>query len=97
MVNQKYNQVQGKIELMYSPNCQTNWVNIYGSVTGNQYAASIFKGTVPGGGMRASVINVGSDYSNMVYAPGSTCVTVGSNIFDLATGAVEMNNLRTFC
>ncbi|MHC6222200.1 DUF2690 domain-containing protein [Arthrobacter sp. MMS24-S77] len=97
MVNQKYNQTQGQMQLMYSPGCQTNWINIYGNVAGNKYEASIFKGTVPGGGMHALVNNVGSDYSYMVYAPGSTCVTVGSDIADIATGVVEMNDLRTFC
>ncbi|MFJ5954333.1 DUF2690 domain-containing protein [Paenarthrobacter sp. NPDC092416] len=97
MVNQKYNQVQGKIQLMYSPACQTNWVNLYGNVSGNYYNAGIFVGTVPGGSMRAGVTNVGTDYSNMVYAPGSTCVTVGSSITDIASGVVEMNNSRTFC
>lgn len=98
MVNQKYNQVQGRVELMYSPVCQTNWVNIYGNVPGNEYRASISRGTIPGSGAKhAAVKNVGSDYSLMVYAPGSTCVSVGSNIFDLATGAVEMNDRRTFC
>ncbi|MFJ4030268.1 DUF2690 domain-containing protein [Paenarthrobacter sp. NPDC089989] len=97
MVNQKYNEVQGKIQLMYSPGCQTNWINVYGYVAGNRYAAGIFVGSVPGGSMKASVTNAGTAYSRMVYAPGSTCVTVGSNIFDNATGAVEMNETRYFC
>jgi hypothetical protein len=97
MLNKKYNQVQGRVDLMYSPRCGTNWVNIYGNVSGNKYSASIFRGTVPGGGMHALVTNIGSDYSYQVYAPGSTCVTVGSNITDIATGVVEGNDLRTFC
>jgi hypothetical protein len=97
MVNQKYNQVQGQMQLVYSPVCQTNWINVYGNVSGNEYAGSIFVGTVPQSGQHAVVYNIGSDYSNQVNAPGSTCVTVGSNIFDIATGAVEGNDSRVFC
>lgn len=97
MVNQKYNEVQGKIQLMYSPGCQTNWINLYGNVAGNYYEAGIFVGSVPGGSMRTAVTNVGTNYSRMVYAPGSTCVTVGSSITDIATGVVEMNDSRYFC
>ncbi len=82
---------------MYSPNCQTNWINLYGNVNGNEYAAGIFVGSVPGGGMHAGFSNAGSDYSLMVYAPGSTCVTVGSNITDIQSGVVEMNDSRYFC
>lgn len=98
MVNPKYNQAQGTIQLMYSPNCGTNWINVYGNVAGNEYGASISKYTVPGDGMSALVRGVGSDYSNMVYAPGSTCVYVGWYIADMATGVVEApSTTRSFC
>ena len=97
MVNEKYNQAQGTIQLMYSPTCGTNWINLYGNVAGNNYEASISRYSVPGNAMHAFVANVGSDYSPMVYAPGTTCVYVGSNITDRASGVVEMNNTRTFC
>jgi hypothetical protein len=97
LVNRRYNEVQGSIQLMYSPGCQTNWINLYGNVNGNDYRAVVRVGTVPGGGMNAGFYNAGSDYSNMVYAPGSTCVTVGYSISDMATGVVELNDSRYFC
>ena len=35
MINKKHNnQLQGRMDLMYSPSCGTNWVNIYGTVAG---------------------------------------------------------------
>ncbi|MFJ4209769.1 DUF2690 domain-containing protein [Paenarthrobacter sp. NPDC089675] len=97
LVNSRYNEVQGSIQLMYSPGCQTNWINLYGTVNGNEYGAVVRVGTVPGGGMNAGFYNSGSDYSNMVYAPGSTCVTVGYSITDMATGVVELSDSRYFC
>ena len=96
-VNTKYNQVQGRMQLMYSPTCQTNWINVYGDVSGNTYTASINVGPAPmGGALHASVKNIGSDFSYQVYAPGSTCVTVGWSIHDNATGAVEGSDSRVF-
>lgn len=97
MVNTKYNQNQGTVQLMYSPGCQTNWINVYGNVSGNVYEGSIFTGSVPGDTLWARVTNIGSDYSLMKYAPGNTCVTVGWDILDGATGNVEGNDSRYVC
>jgi hypothetical protein len=97
-VNAKYNQIQGRVDLMYSPGCQTNWVNIYGNVPGNTYEATILLGTQPGGGgIHARVVNVGSDYTYQVYAPGNSCVRVSWSITDNATGIAEASELRIVC
>lgn len=97
LVNQKYNEVQGHIQVMYSPACSTNWINLYGNVAGNKYEAGISLYSVPGGAMQARVDGIGTDYSHMVYAPGSTCVYVGAAITDIASGGVEMSTSRSYC
>lgn len=98
IINQKYNEYQGTIQLMHSPNCGTNWINLIGNVAGNSYGANISKYTVAGGGYNTYVYNVGSSSSRMVYAPGTTCVYIGYSITDNASGVVESNVYGlTFC
>lgn len=86
IVNGVYNEVQGRAQLMYSPNCQTNWVNVYGYVNGNEYVVNLSRA---GFSVSKWLYNAGTDYTNMVYAPGSTCVTVSWGIQDNATGRSE--------
>jgi hypothetical protein len=98
VINTKYNQVQGRVELVYSPKCSTNWINLYGYTAGNDYAASIWHGIPPvGGGKRVSVAGVGSQHSLQIYAPGSSCVGIGWDLFDHATGLPEGSNATGLC
>ena len=86
--NSKYGNYQGTLELRYSPSCGMNWVRVTNNVAGNALSGAI--ATAPNGIlMKAQVFGVGSSWSNMVYAPGSQCVTVTAAIQDRATGNIE--------
>ncbi len=96
MINKKHhNQVQGRMDLMYSPSCGTNWVNIYGNVAGNTYSAAIKNQAGAYG--NADLRGIGSEHSLQVAARGNACVTVGYFIIDANSGEVEGDNRYTIC
>lgn len=85
--NWVYNQNQGLVEIMYSPSCGTNWVNLYGYAAGNEYYAYVKK--VGGTEYRAYVNGVGSAHSRQTYAPGAICIGVRGYLYDLHSTAQE--------
>ncbi|NYE95610.1 hypothetical protein FHU41_001860 [Psychromicrobium silvestre] len=66
---------EGRAELVYSPRCGTNWVNVYGYLAGQNYWATISVPSTSKGG-QAITAGVSSEHSRQVYAPGNTCVVV---------------------
>lgn len=82
----------GKAELIYSPQCGTNWVNVYGYLGGKNYVAKI-------DGPRntrviAQISGVNSEHSRQIYAPGNTCVVVSWGHYVTDTGLVSGGTAR---
>ena len=96
LVNERYGEVQGVAQLVYSPTCGTNWVNVHGFVTGNRYEVGLTN-LSNGASYGATVVNVGSAGTPQTIAPGNTCVLVSSSIEDLATGVLEGYRSRVYC
>ncbi|WP_394940073.1 DUF2690 domain-containing protein [Psychromicrobium sp. YIM B11713] len=71
----KFQKGEGLAELVYSPRCGTNWVNVYGYLPGQNYWAVI---QVPSTTKSAIAMTAGvsSEHSAQVTAPGNTCVEV---------------------
>lgn len=80
MYNRVHKQNQGTIQMMYSPKCGTNWVNIYGGGSTNAYQGSV---TDPNTRRGYSYILEGSEveHTKQVYAAG--CVAMSYRIFDI--------------
>lgn len=76
MRNSVYNEVQGLAQLVYSPACGTNWVNVYGFTAGNSYRVVIFDPVGGGYAHETSVAAGGNDATMQKYAPGDSCVGV---------------------
>lgn len=95
MVNLRYGQVQGRVELVYSPKCSTNWVNVYGYTAGNRYLAGVQ--VAPRNWYNAQVNGVASQHSLQVVAPGNTCVNIGWSIADIAMNRIEGSDSKTIC
>lgn len=89
MYNSKYGEYQGSIALRSSPACGTNWLSITSNVHGNKLYGAIQVMTSGGQSTGTSTYNVGSTYTQMVYAPGHTCVNVYGYIIDIATNQSE--------
>ncbi|WP_147794793.1 DUF2690 domain-containing protein [Cellulomonas sp. Y8] len=67
-----------KLEVRYSPACQTNWVRVNNTVEGALVEKYI---AIPGGAVEQEQDRgVGWSYSMQVYAPDSTCVDVSAVI-----------------
>lgn len=98
MVNDVYGQVQGRAELVYSPRCQTNWVNVYGYTGGNRYAVGLWNFQEPPySNVGAVVYGVQSERSNQTYSPAGSCVDVSWQIRDINTDRVEGSGGARVC
>lgn len=97
MRNAVYTEVQGLAQLVYSPKCGMNWVNVYGFTSGNSYTVfmhakaegSTFYETRVGAG--------GSAATSQTYAPGSTCVDVSWQIVNATSLVREGWGSSTIC
>ncbi|MDO5752299.1 DUF2690 domain-containing protein [Arthrobacter sp.] len=89
MHNAVYNEVQGLAQLVYSPTCETNWVNVYGFTPGNTYDVFISRSSDNIGGLAASVNAGGAADTLQTYAPGNTCVEVKWEIQNTTTAITE--------
>ncbi|WP_181282091.1 DUF2690 domain-containing protein [Arthrobacter woluwensis] len=73
----------GRLEVRYSPVCETNWVRVTGQ--GAYYIIGSIRslhGALPGEGVVGYHGYSGQSYwSPMVYAPGSTCVFIEGDIY----------------
>ncbi|WP_425862226.1 hypothetical protein [Arthrobacter sp. TWP1-1] len=94
--NVVYGEVQGLAQLVYSPSCGTNWVNVYGFTAGNNYSV-VISNNYNGGGFDASAGGGGSAATLQTYAPGDTCVTVDWSVQDIATGNGEGSGRSLIC
>lgn len=98
VVNSTYNEVQGRVDVLYSPTCQTNWLNLYGYVPGNRYHAFINNvgyGPVPTVGL--AFLGAGSGYSLQTYSPGGSCIDVHWDVRDEATLQLEGVDWMRLC
>lgn len=96
MRNAVYNEVQGLAQLVYSPACGTNWVNVYGFTPGNTYSVDM-SNNHNGGGFGA-VVDAGDAADTLqTYAPGNTCVTVGWQVRNNTTATTEGSGRSTIC
>lgn len=76
MRNAVYNEVQGLAQLVYSPKCGMNWVNVYGFTAGNSYRV-VMHGHGEGSSFYETAVGAGGSAATLqTYAPGSTCVDV---------------------
>jgi hypothetical protein len=82
----------GATQLMYSPACGTNWVNVYGYANGYKINGYIRSNGYEYG---VSAYNAGSgEHTLQLYAPGSTCVNMDyfafrtSNNLDVYSGTM---------
>lgn len=89
MYNSKYGEYQGSIALRASPSCGTNWLSISSNVYGNRIFGGIQALSANGQSAGRAAYDVGSTYTDMVYAPGHTCVNVYGYIIDNATNQAE--------
>jgi hypothetical protein len=89
--NSKYGQYQGTVELRASPSCGTNWARITSTVAGNRIFTGIqvVSGGYGGQSTGRAAYDVSTTWTDMVYAPGHTCVNVYAYIIDNATNATE--------
>ncbi|MDR6435157.1 hypothetical protein J2790_000278 [Paenarthrobacter nicotinovorans] len=97
VVNTTYNQVQGRVDVMYSPACQTNWVNLYGFVAGNRYQADIQNLGFPVLSVGTVFFGAGSGYSRQTYSPGGSCIDVSWQIRDAGSLALEGADWMRLC
>ena len=72
----------GTMEVRWSRTCQTNWVRVDNWIPGAQVHMSIDRVGGPYGSASGSLTEsyTGTVWSNQVYAPGTTCVHVGTQI-----------------
>ncbi|MBP2413993.1 hypothetical protein JOF48_002792 [Arthrobacter stackebrandtii] len=76
MHNDVYDEVQGLAQLVYSPACGTNWVNVYGFTPGNSYRVVLFDHDGGSASFETSVGAGSNDATLQKYAPGNSCVAV---------------------
>lgn len=97
MHNDVYNEDQGLAQLVYSPACGTNWVNVYGFTPGNNYSVTLTSHTLGAAAYHAGVGAGDSAATLQSYSPGDTCVTVDWQISDMTTGIVEGEYSGVLC
>lgn len=97
MRNAVHNEVQGLAQLVYSPKCGTNWVNVYGFTTGYFYQVTI-QGHQQGNGLYGTGVDPGDSAATLqTYTPGDTCVTVGWSITNVTSQIREGWASTTIC
>lgn len=97
MHNDVYNEDQGLVQLIYSPACGTNWVNVYGFTPGNNYSVKM-ENTIPGIAAYLGGVTAGDSAATLqTYAPGATCVEVAWRIGNLVTGHAEGEGSSILC
>lgn len=90
------NQVEGYVELVYSPACGTNWVNAYDYSDMRLDAGLVRLGEPSGPGVQ--IVGPGtSEHTAQLDAPGSTCVRVGWSLHDYYTGTDDGAGSFTVC
>lgn len=97
MRNAVYDEVQGLAQLVYSPACGTNWVNVYGFTPGNTYRVVIFGDLGEGWSFETRVGAGGNDATLQKYAPGATCVNVMWQISNTTSMFREGWGTSTIC
>lgn len=96
MYNRVYNQNQGRIQMMYSPQCGTNWVNLYPGTGANEYIGLVDAVGGPPAPFSVSAFGGGAaQHTLQTNAPG--CVNMGYRIIDRASGAWEGDGIFTIC
>jgi len=79
-----YNTVEGTVEVRYSPSCGTNWVRVYNANASDgvthKWIERQAQGSLPYFSETETDYGTGWAYSMQVYAPGSTCISVGGSI-----------------
>ena len=97
MRNAVYHEVQGLAQLVYSPSCGTNWVNVYGFTPGNTYTV-VLTSSVQHRQAWAAAVGAGEDEATpQSYTPGSTCVDVLWRIQNTSTRFVEGESTTRVC
>ncbi|WP_425862224.1 DUF2690 domain-containing protein [Arthrobacter sp. TWP1-1] len=97
MLNPVYNEVQGKAQLVYSPKCGTNWVNVYGFTTGYTYTV-FMHAKAEGSWFFDTTVDAGDSAATLqTYAPGSTCVEVSWHIKNSTSLFREAWGTSTIC
>lgn len=97
MHNAVYNEDQGLAQLVYSPACGTNWLNVYGFTPGYTYSVHMSNNS-PGGDGFLAMVGAGESADTLqTYAPGSTCVMVAWEINNSGTGILEGGGGARIC
>lgn len=97
MHNAVYNEVQGLAQLVYSPACGTNWVNVYGFTPGNTYRV-VMNGHAEGSRFYETRVGAGGAAATLqTYAPDNTCVDVMWQISNATSMIREGWGTSTIC